>query len=107
MIGLEAKLGLGCTNDTQQLSQHCSQLKVGPICGLYRSSCTVLSPSKRIMMSLSDLTLHLATFLYPLPDLPNKPGKELKVICVGLPRSGTESLHYALQTLGYDGVAHG
>ncbi|KAL5381014.1 hypothetical protein PMIN06_009842 [Paraphaeosphaeria minitans] len=35
------------------------------------------------------------------------PAKPMQVICVGLPRSGTESLQKALLTLGYDYTYHG
>lgn len=31
----------------------------------------------------------------------------MEVLCVGLPRSGTESLQHALLTLGYDHTYHG
>lgn len=31
----------------------------------------------------------------------------MEVICIGMPRSGTESLQYALIKLGYDHTYHG
>ncbi|KAI7218411.1 hypothetical protein KC343_g8230, partial [Hortaea werneckii] len=49
----------------------------------------------------------IAKHLYPLPECPPKRTKELKVIALGLPRSGTESLHKALLELGYLRVSHG
>lgn len=49
----------------------------------------------------------IAKWLYPLPDCPPKRSKEMKVICLGLPRSGTESLHKALLRLGYNRISHG
>ena len=50
----------------------------------------------------------LARAIYPLnmrrKDHRTRP---LQVICVGLPRSGTESLCFALRRLGYQNVMHG
>ena len=46
--------------------------------------------------------------LYSIPDPPpRKRTKPMQVICVGFPRSGTESLQQALITLGYDYTYHG
>ncbi|SPO00995.1 uncharacterized protein DNG_03744 [Cephalotrichum gorgonifer] len=42
----------------------------------------------------------------PLPP-PQKRTKPMEVLCVGFPRSGTESLQQALLTLGYDYTYHG
>lgn len=42
----------------------------------------------------------------PSPS-PRKRTKPMEVICVGLPRSGTESLQHALLRLGYDYTYHG
>lgn len=58
-------------------------------------------------MLMSNLTFELAKILYPLPTPQQNRTKELKVICCGIPRSGTESLHHALGILGYSDVAHG
>jgi hypothetical protein len=41
----------------------------------------------------------------PTPRI-RDPSKPMQVICVGLPRSGTESLQKALLTLGYDYTYH-
>ena len=40
------------------------------------------------------------------PPRVRDPAKPMQVICVGLPRSGTESLQKALLTLGYDYTYH-
>lgn len=45
--------------------------------------------------------------IYPLPEPQHKRSRQLRVICLGLARSGTESLKSALETLGFGGVAHG
>jgi hypothetical protein len=47
---------------------------------------------------------------YTQPDPPPRqrdPSKPMQVICVGFPRSGTESLQHALLKLGYDHTYHG
>ncbi|CAP66702.1 uncharacterized protein PODANS_4_7970 [Podospora anserina S mat+] len=50
----------------------------------------------------------LENYIYALPPPPPRiRTKPLEVICVGLPRSGTESLQHALLTLGYDHTYHG
>ena len=49
----------------------------------------------------------LAKFIYSLPPPPERRTRNLEVICLGLPRSATESLHNALRTLGYENVSHG
>lgn len=47
-------------------------------------------------------------YLYQVPDpSPRSRTKPMEVICVGLPRSGTESLQQALLALGYDHTYHG
>lgn len=38
---------------------------------------------------------------------PNRPTREMKVLAMGLPRTGTASMARALEILGYDGVYHG
>ena len=45
--------------------------------------------------------------IYQLPEPQPKRSRPLRVICLGLPRSGTESLKSALETLGFGRVAHG
>ena len=51
----------------------------------------------------------LERYVYALPDPPppRTRTRPMEVICVGLPRSGTESLQQALLTLGYDHTYHG
>ncbi|KAI8653689.1 hypothetical protein LRP88_00574 [Fusarium phalaenopsidis] len=50
----------------------------------------------------------LEEHVYALPEPPPRVRtKPLEVICVGLPRSATESLQHALLTLGYDHTYHG
>ncbi|KAF5603998.1 hypothetical protein FPCIR_1059 [Fusarium pseudocircinatum] len=46
---------------------------------------------------------------YPLnpPDRRRIPGKQMHVLCLGLSRSGTDSLRSALMILGYSDVYHG
>ncbi|KAJ5629427.1 hypothetical protein N7528_003084 [Penicillium herquei] len=53
--------------------------------------------------------LSIARSMYPLPELPKatKRSRPMRVLCLGLPRSGTDSLHNALEILGLDGVFHG
>ena len=47
----------------------------------------------------------LENYVYAMP--PRKRTKPMEVLCVGLPRSGTESLQHALLRLGYDHTFHG
>ncbi|KAJ4290830.1 hypothetical protein N0V90_010025 [Kalmusia sp. IMI 367209] len=47
------------------------------------------------------------TFAPNPPPRTRDPSKPMQVICVGLPRSGTESLQKALLLLGYDYTYHG
>ncbi|KAK3315453.1 P-loop containing nucleoside triphosphate hydrolase protein [Apodospora peruviana] len=51
----------------------------------------------------------LESYVYRLPNPPpaRVRTKPMQVICVGLPRSGTESLQQALLQLGYDHTYHG
>lgn len=50
----------------------------------------------------------LETHVYSMPEPPpRRRHKPMEVLCVGLPRSGTESLQHALLTLGYDHTYHG
>lgn len=52
---------------------------------------------------------HLLERLYalPSPPPPRKRTQPMQVLCVGLPRTGTESLQQALLHLGYDHTYHG
>ncbi|KAK0672080.1 hypothetical protein QBC41DRAFT_353784 [Cercophora samala] len=61
------------------------------------------------MVALSNPLWHLLeNYIYALPPPPPRVRtKPLEVICVGLPRSGTESLQHALLTLGYHHTYHG
>ncbi|KAJ9149365.1 NAD dependent epimerase/dehydratase [Pleurostoma richardsiae] len=59
-------------------------------------------------VSLDSGWWHLVEYLYRMPDPPpRRRTKPMEVICVGPPRSGTESLQQALLTLGYDHTYHG
>lgn len=50
----------------------------------------------------------LENYVYALPEPPQRERtKPMQVICVGLPRTGTESLQHALLMLGYDHTFHG
>jgi len=74
----------------------------------YRGPSRFLLP--RLNLSLDSLVWHfLEKHIYALPNPPppRTRTKPMEVICVGLPRSGTESLQQALLTLGYDHTYHG
>ncbi|KAK5658671.1 hypothetical protein OQA88_2067 [Cercophora sp. LCS_1] len=64
-----------------------------------------------LQISLASPLWHLLERLYALPSPPpprRRPrDKPMSVLCVGLPRSGTESLQQALLTLGYNHTYHG
>lgn len=50
----------------------------------------------------------LEDYVYALPEPPpRKRTKPMEVLCVGMPRTGTESLQHALLRLGYDHTYHG
>lgn len=51
----------------------------------------------------------LLTHIYPLrpPHRTRTPSKPMRVLALGLPRSGTDSLRTALATLGYTTIWHG
>lgn len=50
----------------------------------------------------------LENWVYVLPQPPpRKRTKPMEVLCVGMPRTGTESLQQALLILGYDHTYHG
>ncbi|KAK4207830.1 P-loop containing nucleoside triphosphate hydrolase protein, partial [Rhypophila decipiens] len=83
---------------------------------------TLIKLSSSILHHLASLTnIHipldhpiwalLEKHVYALPNPPpprtRPPNKPMQVLCVGLPRSGTESLQQALLTLGYDHTYHG
>jgi hypothetical protein len=46
-------------------------------------------------------------WVYPLKPQERKRTKPMKILCLGLPRTATDSLRVALTTLGYDYVYHG
>ncbi|OTB04865.1 hypothetical protein M426DRAFT_73217 [Hypoxylon sp. CI-4A] len=59
-------------------------------------------------LNLNSWFCHLLEYVYSLPEPPpRKRTKPMEVICVGMPRSGTESLQHALIKLGYDHTFHG
>ncbi|KAI1082521.1 P-loop containing nucleoside triphosphate hydrolase protein [Whalleya microplaca] len=59
-------------------------------------------------LNLNSWVCHLLEYVYSLPEPPSrKRTKPMEVLCVGLPRSGTESLQHALIKLGYDYTFHG
>ncbi|RYP42518.1 hypothetical protein DL767_000206 [Monosporascus sp. MG133] len=59
-------------------------------------------------LNLNTWFCHLLEYAYSLPDPPpRKRTKPMEVLCVGMPRSGTESLQRALLRLGYDHTLHG
>ncbi|RKU44774.1 hypothetical protein DL546_006729 [Coniochaeta pulveracea] len=64
----------------------------------------------RLNLSLDSAIWHFLEqriYRLPHPPQPRKRTKPMEVICVGLPRSGTESLQRALLHLGYDHTYHG
>ncbi|KAK2603796.1 hypothetical protein QQS21_003998 [Conoideocrella luteorostrata] len=61
----------------------------------------MLSPNNILFTSLLEKIHHLPD---PPPRIRTQP---MQVLCVGLPRSGTESLQQALLHLGYDHTLHG
>lgn len=79
---------------------------------LSTSVLNVLASLTRIHVPLDHPIWHfLENHLYALPNPPpprtRPPNKPMQVLCVGLPRSGTESLQQALITLGYGHTYHG
>ncbi|KAK3990710.1 hypothetical protein QBC44DRAFT_394014 [Cladorrhinum sp. PSN332] len=66
-----------------------------------------LLPSITIPLSSPIWTLIEKLYALPPPPPPPKRTKPMQVLCVGLPRSGTESLQKALLILGYDYTYHG
>jgi hypothetical protein len=61
-----------------------------------------------LRLHLNGWFCHLLEYVYSLPEPPRRQRtKPMEVICVGLPRCGTESLQRALLTLGYDHTCHG
>ena len=60
------------------------------------------------MPNLDGWFFHFVEWLYSLPEPPKRERKKpMEVICIGMPRSGTESLQHALIKLGYDHTYHG
>ncbi|KAJ3471839.1 hypothetical protein MRS44_001938 [Fusarium solani] len=60
------------------------------------------------MPNLDGWFFHFVEWLYSLPEPPKRERKKpMEVICIGMPRSGTESLQHALIRLGYDHTYHG
>lgn len=50
----------------------------------------------------------LEDYVYALSEPPPRTRtKPMEVLCVGMPRTGTESLQHALLRLGYDHTYHG
>ncbi|KAK5633494.1 hypothetical protein RRF57_009208 [Xylaria bambusicola] len=59
-------------------------------------------------LNLNGWFVHVLEYVYSLPEPPKRERtKPMEVICVGLPRTGTESLQNALLRLGYDHTLHG
>lgn len=59
-------------------------------------------------LNLNGWFCQLLEYINALPEAPpRKRTKPMEVICVGLPRTGTESLQNALLRLGYDHTCHG
>lgn len=70
---------------------------------------TALNPNRYLTLSLHHPLWTLIERLYalPSPPPPRQRTKPMQVLCVGLPRTGTESLQQALLHLGYDHTYHG
>ncbi|KAK3939300.1 hypothetical protein QBC46DRAFT_450541 [Diplogelasinospora grovesii] len=66
-------------------------------------------PTNAIHISLDSWFWRFLEWAYrmPNPPPPRQRTRPMEVICVGLPRSGTESLQQALMMLGYDYTYHG
>ncbi|KAL2265846.1 hypothetical protein VTJ83DRAFT_6946 [Remersonia thermophila] len=64
---------------------------------------TILNPLHHVHLSLHSPIWHLIERIYalPSPPPPRVRTEPMQVICVGLPRTGTESLQHALIKLGY------
>ncbi|KAK7048397.1 hypothetical protein R3P38DRAFT_2504967 [Favolaschia claudopus] len=61
-----------------------------------------------LRLNLNGWFCHFLEYVYAKPEPPpRKRTKPMEVLCVGLPRSGTESLQHALLRLGYDHTHHG
>jgi hypothetical protein len=58
-------------------------------------------------MMVPEFLLKIAELVWPLPPPPLKRTRELQVLALGNPRTGTDSLHKALRILGYPNVSHG
>ncbi|KAI1104090.1 hypothetical protein F4804DRAFT_308213 [Jackrogersella minutella] len=59
-------------------------------------------------LNLNGWFCYVLEWAYSLPEPPKRERtKPMQVLCVGLPRSGTESLQHALLKLGYDHTLHG
>jgi hypothetical protein len=69
---------------------------------------TITTIATATMLSQSSWYWRFLERVYAIPmPPPRKRTKPMEVICVGMPRSGTESLQQALLTLGYDHTYHG
>ncbi|KAF2167994.1 hypothetical protein M409DRAFT_65558 [Zasmidium cellare ATCC 36951] len=51
--------------------------------------------------------VRVCLFLFPIKESRLKRDRQLRVLALGLPRTGTDSLRQALIDLGFDGVHHG
>ncbi len=70
---------------------------------------TTLNPLSHLHILLSSPIWTFLENLYalPSPPPPRKRTQPMQVLCVGLPRTGTESLQQALIHLGYEHTYHG
>ncbi|KEY73202.1 hypothetical protein S7711_04168 [Stachybotrys chartarum IBT 7711] len=60
------------------------------------------------MPPLNGWFFRFVEYMYSLPEPPKrKRTRPMEVICLGMPRTGTESLQHALLSLGYDHTYHG
>jgi hypothetical protein len=61
-----------------------------------------------IMPNVNSWIFRILENVFTLPEPPPRERtKPMEVLCVGMPRSGTESLQHALLKLGYDHTFHG
>ncbi|KAK3293643.1 uncharacterized protein B0H64DRAFT_364406 [Chaetomium fimeti] len=69
----------------------------------------ILNPNRYLTLSLHHplWTVLERFYAIPNPPSPRKRTRPMQVLCVGLPRTGTESLQQALLHLGYDHTYHG
>lgn len=62
-------------------------------------------PAEQLL--ISHIPVWILKLIWPMKEDIRHRDRELKVLCLGLGRTGTDSLRNALIELGYNDVAHG